>query len=195
MRYCWVVLITILLSGCNMITDHRIEYTYVPPKESKDSQFYSVVLRLTDRLLARMPKVRDDQTLAISSIVNLDKFGSTDGFGRQLSESMFAAFDARGVRLVEPRVTGRLVTVPESGEFALSRNAKTLAKKINITYMLVGSYQPSHSGLNVNVRIIRLSDRVVVSAVYEFFPADVTPVVPSVRSVNGGFVRNDIQPQ
>lgn len=196
MRYCFIALLVLLLAGCESITSHRIEYTYVPPKESKDNQFYSVVLRLTDHLLAKMPKFQPEQTLAISSIVNLDQMSQTDDFGRQLSESMFAAFDSRGVHLVEPRLTGRFVTVPESGEFALSRKALMLTnRKIHVTYILVGSYQSSRSGLHVNVRIIRVSDHAVASAAYEFFPADIAPLVPAVREVNGGLVRDDIRPQ
>ncbi|MFM2482587.1 FlgO family outer membrane protein [Celerinatantimonas sp. YJH-8] len=194
MRYCLIGLIIALLSGCEMITDHRIEYTYIPPKESKDNQFYSVVLRLSDRILANMPKVRSSQTVAITTIVNLDKLDATDGFGRQLSESMFAAFESQGVHLVEPRLTGNLHTVPGAGEFALSREASKLANRMHITYMLVGSYQSSRSGLHVNVRMIRLSDRAVVSAAYEFFPADIAPLVPAVRAVNGGLIRDDIRP-
>lgn len=195
MRYWYITLLIILLSGCDMITSHRFEYPYVPPKESKDNQLYSVVLRLTDRLLSQMPRIRDGQTIAISTIVNLDRMSTSDGFGRQLSESMYSALDARGVHLVEPRLTGRFMMVPQSGEFALSRNARDLIGRMNITYMLVGSYQPSHSGIHVNVRIIRLSDRSVVSAAYDFFPSEIAPLVPAVREVNGGLVRDDINPQ
>lgn len=195
MRYWLITVLIVLLSGCDMVTTHRIEYPYVPPKVSKDNQLYSVILRLADRLLDQMPRIRANQTLAISSIVNLDQLDKTDGFGRQLSESMYSAFDSRGVHLVEPRLTGHLTMVPASGEFALSRDAADLVKKMNITYMLVGSYQPSRSGIHVNVRIIRLSDRAVVSAAYEFFPADIAPLVPAVREVNGGLVRDDIRQQ
>lgn len=195
MRYCLIGILIALLSGCDIITHHRLEYTYVPPKKSKDNQFFSLVLRMTDRTLANMPRITSADKIAITTIASLDNLDESDGFGRQLSESMIAAFDYRGVPLIEPRLTGALKSVPQSGEFALSREASKLAKQMNITYMLVGSYQTSRSGLHVNIRMIRVHDRAVVSAAYEFFPADIAPLVPAVRkTANGGLIREDIRP-
>lgn len=198
MRYAIFLFLCIGMLGCSTSTHHVTKYPYVAPRQSNDDKFYSVAKKLALQMLrSRKGWLNDysEYAIAMTSVVSLDDLSATTPFGRQVSEAMFAALVENGVNVVEPRLSNQLTMVPKNGEFVLSRESETLAARMEVTYVLVGSYQQSHSGYHVNMRIVELATRRVIAAGYRFFPADVVPVIPSVRFVNGGLIRDDISYQ
>jgi TolB-like protein len=198
MRYVMLLLLGGVICGCTSSTQYIHKYPYVAPLERNDGQFYDNVNRLAVQILRSRKGWNNDYIeygMAMTSLVNLDDLSTTSDFGRQVSEGMFAAMVAKGVNVIEPRLAGQLTMEPKNGEFVLSREAQKLAAQMEVTFVLVGSYQQSHSGYHVNMRIVEVATQQVIAAGYRFFPADVVPVMPSVRYTNGGLVRDDISYQ
>lgn len=195
MRYAMLVVLGLMLFGCSTSTQHVTKYAYIAPSEKYDDELYPVVKSLAAQLLRSRKSWKEGYTMAMTSVVNLDNLSQTDAFGRQVSESLFAALSEKSVQMVEPRISSQLSMVPSEGEFVLSRESAKLVHELEVTYILVGSYQQSRSGYHVNVRIVALETRNVVAAGYKFFSSDVTSIIPSVRVLNGGLVRDDISYQ
>jgi len=62
---------------------------------------------------------------------------------------------------------------------------------MQITYVVVGSFQRTSSGRHVNMRLVELSNQNVVAAAYQFIPNMVGATSPRVTSVNGSLQRHE----
>ncbi|WP_026971301.1 FlgO family outer membrane protein [Aliagarivorans marinus] len=196
MRYLKFLVVAVLLQGTlqgcsqNSETFHTANYTYVEPRESHDNKLYMYVDSLSKQLVDGV-EIQAGETVAISSVADLNSLEASDVFGRQMSEAMFAALDQLGVRTVEARLTGRLLFESNQGEFSLSRDAEKLRDRMEITYLMVGSYQQSRSGRHVNLRLVHLGSQEVVSAAYEFVPNAIGITGPRVTNEKGSLERHD----
>ncbi|WP_432453543.1 MULTISPECIES: FlgO family outer membrane protein [unclassified Agarivorans] len=190
MRYTTLLLAVLALQGCNTSLHHITNYPYVEPREQQDAVLYAHVDNLSKQLTDDLELSATD-TVAISSVVDLDNLQSSDGFGRQIAEAMFAALSREGIHTVEARLTGRLQMDPGYGEFSLSRDAELLREQMQISYVVVGSFQRTTSGRHVNLRLVNLASQQVVSAAYQFIPNSAGASSPRVTSMNGSLQRHE----
>ncbi|MDO6684679.1 MULTISPECIES: FlgO family outer membrane protein [unclassified Agarivorans] len=190
MRFTTLIILLVTLQGCNTSLHHVSNYPYVEPREQQDAALYVHVDNLSRQLTDNLD-LTDSDSVAVSTVVDLDDLQSSDSFGRQVAEAMFAALSREGVNMVEPRLTGRLQMDPGYGEFSLSRDAELLRKEMEITYVVVGSFQRTTSGRHVNMRLVELSSQEVVSAAYQFVPNIAGATSPRVTSVNGSLERHE----
>ncbi|MEE1672865.1 FlgO family outer membrane protein [Agarivorans aestuarii] len=190
MRYTTLLIVLVALQGCNTSLHHVSNYPYVEAREQQDAALYVHVDSLSKQLTDDVDLIETD-SVAVSTVVDLDNLQSSDAFGRQVAEAMFAALSREGVNMVEPRLTGRLQMDPGFGEFSLSRDAELLRTEMEITYVVVGSFQRTTSGRHVNLRLVELSSQAVVSAAYQFIPNMAGATSPRVTSVNGSLQRHE----
>ncbi|WP_427979066.1 FlgO family outer membrane protein [Agarivorans sp.] len=190
MRYTTLAAVLLILQGCNTTLHHVSNYPYVEPREQQDATLFAHVNALS-RLLTDDLDLDETDLVAISTVVDLDNLQSSDSFGRQVAEAMFAALSEKGIHTVEPRLTGRLQMDPSFGEFSLSRDANLLREQMQITYVVVGSFQRTDSGRHVNMRLVELASQNVVTAAYQFIPNAAGATSPRVTSVNGSLQRHE----
>ncbi|MGY5449780.1 FlgO family outer membrane protein [Agarivorans sp. MS3-6] len=190
MRYSIWLVVLMILQGCNTSLHHVSNYPYVEPREQQDQALYAYVDNLSKQLTDDIELSASD-SVAISTVVDLDNLQSSDSFGRQVAEAMFAALSNEGINTIEPRLTGRFQMDPGFGEFSLSRDAELLREQMQITYVVVGSFQRTGSGRHVNLRLVELANQAVVSAAYQFFPNSAGATSPRVTSVNGSLQRHE----
>jgi len=190
MRYITLVAALLVLQGCNTSLHHVSNYPYVEPRQQQDAALFAHIDKLSEQLTDDLDLSETD-SVAISTVVDLDNLQNSDSFGRQVAEAMFAALSEKGIHTIEPRLTGRLQMDPGFGEFSLSRDAELLREQMQITYVVVGSFQRTSSGRHVNMRLVELSNQNVVAAAYQFIPNMVGATSPRVTSVNGSLQRHE----
>ena len=112
-------------------------------------------------------KPDNNETVFVTSFVELENLQTTTEFGRLLSESMMSELHARGFTLVDFRGKDEIFT-GNKGEFFLSRRALDVKFKNykNITpLVMVGTYSRQTRAVIINARIIEYpSGRIIASS-------------------------------
>mgnify|MGYP004002678329 FL=1 len=111
----------------------------------------------------------EDSRIAITSIVDVDTMGSIDKVGRALTEVMMHEMQVRGFRVVDFKVTD-FISVRGNGDSIFSRDISKLNKEEDINYILAGTYTKHIDGIVLNMRLIDMSDHVVVSSAQATIP-------------------------
>ena len=120
---------------------------------------------LADKLLAssRIPQ-NDMGNIAITSFVNLHQLDQTSYFGRSISETFFNELFIRGFNVSDFRGQN-VLTVNPTGEFYITRNVKEINRKIQNSYVLVGTYTVIDSKILINARIMdNVTGKIVATA-------------------------------
>lgn len=126
------------------------DWTYTPDVKEN---FNQGINSIADQLQKNSILNKGDK-IAIASFVDLHKLNKTTHFGRKMSESMFNELHTRGFRLVDIRGT-KTIRVNADGEFFITRNIKLLNnKRVENSYILVGTYSKFGDGILLNVRMI-----------------------------------------
>lgn len=124
----------------------------------------SSVTALTEELTQRA-KSRDaikDQTIILTSIVNVNDLRQSSNFGRLYSDSIMTNLERFGWNVIDYRGVD-VITKVQGGEFYLDRSK---LKQFGEEYLVVvGTYGEYDDGLLVNVRILNHhNNRLVVSS-------------------------------
>lgn len=110
------------------------------------------------------------QRVAISSFVELDEtLSQTTPLGNQLSELMRTLLPQHGVVVVEHKLTSRLWVGPH-GDFALSRDARLLAKQLDMDAILTGTLVTTERGMEIQARVVQLDTQSISSSATGFIP-------------------------
>lgn len=114
------------------------------------SNSVSVISEEFDRYTSS--EVKQNSTILMTSIVNVNNFKETSNFGRLYSDSLLTNLKRSGWNIVDYRGK-ELATQAKNGEFYLSReNLQQLPRKNY--YFLVGTYSTYADKLVLNVRVI-----------------------------------------
>ncbi len=115
--------------------------------------------------LLKNRKIQVNDKIAIASFVDLHKLNKTTHFGRNISESMFNELHVRGFNVVDARGS-KTFRINASGEFFITRDIRLLNKKrVENSYVLVGTYSKFGKGILLNARIIdNLNGEVISTA-------------------------------
>jgi len=149
------------LSGCGTKNRAYASYSIDPVVQETYNQ---AIVSLADQLYLNA-KVKLTDKVAITTFVDLHKLNKTTHFGRKLSESMYNELYTRGFNLIDIRGT-RTIRVNADGEFFITRDIKLLNnKRVENTYVLIGTYSKFGKGTLINVRMIdNLTGDVVTTA-------------------------------
>lgn len=108
--------------------------------------------------------------IAVTSFVNFDQtLNSTDPLGNQLAESMLHELRQLGLPLVDFKSTD-YVKVTSQGDLAFSREAREIAKRQHINYVLSGTMIKNARGVVVQARLVQLGSNQVKASAKSFIP-------------------------
>lgn len=170
MRYVvFVFLLPFIFIGCSkpfnniFSSDKNLVNSELKVESNKNvsSQLYTNIVLLSENLSEQLFKNHiqlDNNSILVTSFVDLNQLNSTNDFGRQLSENMISSLHNKGFRVKEYRGQSA-ISVNSSGEFHLTRDIKKLRDEIEANYILIGTYSfINDNTLTVNSRIIDIDN-------------------------------------
>lgn len=104
-----------------------------------------------------------DESIIITSFVNLHKFKDSSNFGRVFSENLITQINKSGFKVVDFR-NQKFVSINREGEFLLSRDASKLISNVKNRFALVGTYSKYGNGLLINMRILDNKNGTVITS-------------------------------
>ncbi len=99
----------------------------------------------------------------VTSFADIDNLESSSRFGRLLAEAVSSELFRQGAVIRELRSAHAVFVQPRTGELILSRDAKTLADAMDARAVIAGTYGKGASSVAVNLKMIDLRTRAVVS--------------------------------
>ncbi len=99
----------------------------------------------------------------VTSFSDIDNLDTSSRFGRLLAEAVSSELFRQGAVIRDIRSARAIFVQPRTGELILSRDAKSLARDMDARAVIAGTYGKGASSVAVNVRMIDLRTRAVVS--------------------------------
>ncbi|MEA2050520.1 MAG: FlgO family outer membrane protein [Campylobacterota bacterium] len=123
------------------------------------------IVELADSLLASNKIPQNSMgNIAITSFVNLHQLDQTSYFGRTIAETFFNELFIRGFNVSDFRGQNVLKVNP-TGEFYITRDVNSINRKIQNSYVLVGTYSVIDGKILLNARIMdNISGKIVATA-------------------------------
>jgi TolB-like protein len=128
-----------------------------------------VVSKMADQLLYNFPKKYHNETIALTSIVDLNDHSITNWLGQTVSEQFIHELHIRQLRVVDFKLTGN-IKLTKAGEFALTRDWKKLNPGIDVRRILTGTMSRNEEGIIFNIRIVNADSNLVESTSSAFVP-------------------------
>lgn len=102
--------------------------------------------------------------IGVTTFVNIDDLYASSTFGRMVGEQLMSELAMKGFDVIELRHSDALQFLDSSGEFALSRDVRTIRGQRTLAAVVVGTYVVSPERVYVNARLIEPSTSLVLSA-------------------------------
>ncbi|MDA7746101.1 FlgO family outer membrane protein [Psychromonas sp.] len=128
-----------------------------------------VVSKMADQLLYNYGRQYHDESIALTSLVDLNNHQVTNWLGQTISEQFIHELHIRKLRVVDFKQTGN-IQVTENGEFAMTRDWKKLNKNVDVTRILTGTMSRNEEGVILNIRIVNANNGIVESTSSAFIP-------------------------
>jgi TolB-like protein len=135
----------------------------------KSLMLSEVVSKMADQLLYNFPKKYHNETIALTSIVDLNDHTVTNWLGQTVSEQFIHELHIRQLRVIDFKLTGNIQLV-EAGEFALTRDWQKLNKNLDVQRILTGTMSRNEEGMIFNIRIVNANTNLVESTSSAFVP-------------------------
>jgi len=161
MRFLATVLLAIGVAGCSAANTEAVPvagYVLAP-----DAPSLVDISHLASADLVRGLSREDCGPILMTSLVSLHDLKRSSGLGRIVSEMVATGVTARGYSVVEARLT-KALTISSAGEHILSSEVRELARAQKATAVIAGTYGILGDRAYVTVRLIRLSDGVIISS-------------------------------
>lgn len=121
--------------------------------------------RAADQLACSVPfAYRGEGPILVATVVDLHTMKSDAQFGRVMAEVVANRLARLGYPVVEMRLRDAVTVQDKVGEVLLSRQVQELAKVHRTPLAIVGTYSESLSRTVVNLRAVRVTDGVVITA-------------------------------
>ena len=134
---------------------------FTPSFSHKSLQDYAAQLSM--ELLYNSRSLATNDLIGVTSFVQLDQtLTSTSVLGNQLSEYFISEIQQLGMPVADFKTRGE-VSVTRSGDLALTRNSSQLARQMSINHVLTGTLIEKPNGIQINARIVALSNKRIVS--------------------------------
>ena len=128
-----------------------------------------IVSKMADQLLYGFPKEYRYDTIALTSIVDLNDHSVTNWLGQTVSEQFIHELNIRQLRVVDFKLTGN-IQLTKTGEFAITRDWKKLNRSLNVDRILTGTMSRNEEGVIFNVRIVNALTNIVEATTSAFVP-------------------------
>ncbi|WP_025562496.1 FlgO family outer membrane protein [Psychromonas sp. SP041] len=128
-----------------------------------------VVSKMADQLLFNYEVPFGRESIALTSLVDLNDHNNTSWLGQTISEQFFHELHIRKLRVIDYKLMGN-IKVTNDGEFGMTRNWKNLKKNVDVSRILTGTLSRNEEGVIVNVRIVNAINNVVESTSSAFIP-------------------------
>lgn len=128
-----------------------------------------VVSKMAEQLLFNLPQEYYNESIALTSIVDLRDHKVTNWLGQTIAEQFFHELHIRKLSVIDFKLTGDIQLTPQ-GEFALTRDWKKLSKQVDVQRILTGTMSRNEEGVIVNVRIVNVNSNRVESTSSAFLP-------------------------
>lgn len=154
--------VSFLFSGCSIskTNNNMVKFT---SSSSINEELNEAIVDMADQLV-KNAKVNIMDKVALTTFVDLHRFDKTTYFGRKISESFFNELHVRGFRIIDLRGT-KSIRVNNEGEFFITRSVNKLDnKRVESSFILVGTYSSFGNGVMMNARIIDTDSGDVVAS-------------------------------
>ena len=131
-----------------------------------------VVSKMAEQLLYNFPRRYYKESIALTSMVDLNNLKETSWLGQTISELFIHELHIRRLHVVDFKLTGN-IQLTEQGEFALTRDWKKLNKDVDVERILTGTMSRNEEGIMVNVRIVNVESNIVESTSSAFIPNNI----------------------
>ncbi|WP_413701494.1 FlgO family outer membrane protein [Psychromonas sp. KJ10-10] len=128
-----------------------------------------VVSKMAEQLLYNYPKKYHSETIALTSIVDLNDHSVTNWLGQTVSEQFIHELHIRQLPVIDFKLTGN-IQLTNAGEFALTRDWTKLNKNVNVSRILTGTMSRNEEGMIFNMRIVNANSNLVESTSSAFIP-------------------------
>ena len=128
-----------------------------------------VVSKMADQLLYNFPKRYYNESIALTSMVDLNDLKATNWLGQTISEQFIHELHIRKLHVIDFKLTGN-IQLTAQGEFALTRDWKRLNKNVEVQRILTGTMSRNEEGIIVNARIVNVDSNRVESTSSAFIP-------------------------
>jgi TolB-like protein len=128
-----------------------------------------VVSKMADQLLYNFPKEYRNETIALTSLVDLNDHTVTNWLGQTISEQLIHELHIRQLRVIDFKLTGN-IQLTKAGEFALTRDWTKLNKNVDVSRILTGTMSRNEEGMIFNLRIVNVDSNLVESTSSAFVP-------------------------
>ena len=128
-----------------------------------------IVSKMADQLLYNFPRQYYNESIALTSMVNLNDLKATNWLGQTISEQFIHELHIRKLNVIDFKLTGN-IQLTEQGEFALTRDWKRLNKNVEVHRILTGTMSRNEEGTIINVRIVNVDSNRVESTSSAFIP-------------------------
>ncbi len=108
--------------------------------------------------------------VGVASFVEFDEtLQATTPLGNQFAEALATVLPQYGVDIIEFKLTKNLA-VGMSGDLALSRQIDELHEEVGMDYVLTGTLVTTRRGVQVNSRVVSVSDQRVIASASTLLP-------------------------
>lgn len=162
------------------LTDPKYAASGVQTESNDFGRFYSfngekslilteIVSKMADQLLYNYPTRYNRESIALTSIVNLNDLQATSWLGQTISEQFIHELNIRKLHVIDFKLTGN-IKLTKQGEFALTRDWKKLQKQVPVQHLLTGTMSRNEEGIILNVRIVNVDSNAVETTSSAFIP-------------------------
>ncbi|WP_372766367.1 FlgO family outer membrane protein [Pseudoalteromonas sp.] len=175
----FIVLMSVLLLGC------ASEPEIAEPKQAtvfnkatvSERTLHSFAKQLAVTMFDSMPKLNADNRIAVGTFLPESDLENQQNdqlltLGNQVQSSLQTLYTQVGANVIEFKASEH-INIADKQDIMLSRKHSDLASELAVNYFLTGTISQVENGFIVNARLIDLSDKRVVSAATEMFPANI----------------------
>jgi TolB-like protein len=177
------------LIGCSPRYHDMPEYWPIPTKEYDNYGPGRFKTALLAHQIDKFYRGSAPGPIGVTTFVNIDDLYASSTFGRMVGEQLMSELAMKGFDVVELRHADALQFLDTSGEFALSRDPKTLRGHRNLAAVVVGTYVVSPERVYVNARLVEPSTSLVLSA----GSVEMTKTRELTKMLRGGSMPNSLE--
>ncbi|MFO1352369.1 MAG: FlgO family outer membrane protein [Gammaproteobacteria bacterium] len=144
-----------------------------------DSDLVSQSYSAADALVEQAPWLKDNrQPLLTATFVDINALENSSALGRIVAEQVSSRFAQKGFTMIEMKLRTNIFIKNNGGEFALSREVRSLSQVHNAVAVIAGTYAVGRNSVYVNARLIRAADNLILAS-YDYS----LPIGPDTRAL------------
>lgn len=159
----WFCLMALLCCSCQS----KAVVAEAPPEKAK---LFLVAQQLTADLTRFGVQYNEEPLILVTTPVDAAKLATTNPLAIQLQQDLMTALQQLGYHVQDMNVSDTL-RAAENGTFILTRDWQKIAADVSVSHVLVSSMDLTKTGVEINTRMIDLSDNRVAAAANIFVPA------------------------